>query len=60
MKAAGADFKFINYPGAIHGFTNPAATELGKKFSIQITYNEKADKNSWTAMQEFFRKIFKK
>jgi dienelactone hydrolase len=60
MKAAGADFKLVNYPGAIHGFTNPAATELGKKFGIQIAYNEKADKNSWTAMQEFFRKIFKK
>ena len=60
MRAAGADFKFINYPGAIHGFTNPAATAMGKKFEIPIAYNEKADKKSWRDMQGFFRKVFKK
>jgi dienelactone hydrolase len=32
MKEAGADFKFLSYKGALHAFTNPAATELGKKF----------------------------
>jgi dienelactone hydrolase len=25
LKDAGADFRFIAYPGAIHGFTNPDA-----------------------------------
>jgi len=60
MRAAGADFKFINYTGAVHGFTNPAATAMGKKFEIPIAYNEKADKKSWREMQEFFRKVFKK
>ena len=60
MTEAGADFKFINYPGAIHGFTNPAATENGKRFSLAIAYNEKADKKSWGEMETFFKKIFKK
>jgi dienelactone hydrolase len=60
MSAASADFKFINYPGAIHGFTNPDATENGKKFNLAIAYNEKADKKSWAEMQGFFKKIFKK
>ena len=59
MKAAGADFKFINYPGAIHGFTNPAATELGKKFNMGIAYNAKADKGSWNELKKFLKKAFK-
>ena len=42
MKAAGADFPFISYPGAIHSFTNPDADELGKKFNMPIAYNANA------------------
>ena len=60
MKAAGADFKFVNYEGAMHSFTNPASTEAGKKFNLPLAYNEKADKKSWADMQEFFKKIFRK
>ena len=60
MKSAGADLKFVNYPGAIHSFTNPGSTELGKKFNLPLAYNEKADKKSWAEMQEFFKKVFKK
>jgi dienelactone hydrolase len=54
------DFKFVNYPGAVHAFTNPEATENGKKFNIPIAYNEAADKASWEDMQKFFKDIFKK
>ena len=60
MKAAGADLTFIDYEEAIHGFTNPGATENGKKFNIPLAYNEKADKKSSEDMKEFFRKAFKK
>jgi dienelactone hydrolase len=60
MKAAGADLKFISYPGAMHSFTNPDATELGKKFNLPIAYNPDADKKSWGEMKEFLAKIFKK
>jgi dienelactone hydrolase len=59
MKAAGADFKFVNYPGAVHGFTNPAATELGKKFNMAIAYNAKADARSWEELRRFLVKAFK-
>jgi len=58
MKDAGADLTFIDYPGAEHGFSNPDATELGKKNSIPISYNEKADKESWAELQKFLKKIF--
>ena len=60
MKSAGVDMKFINYPGAIHGFSNPAATELGKKFNLPLAYNENADKKSWEEMKKLFKKVFQK
>ncbi len=60
MTTAGADFKVLSYAGAQHGFSNPAATELGKKFNLPLAYNEAADKQSWKDMQEFFNQIFRK
>ena len=60
MEAAKVDYKVVGYPGAMHAFTNPAATELGKKFNLPLAYNENADKKSWTEMKKFFRSIFKK
>jgi dienelactone hydrolase len=59
MDAAGADYKFISYPGAKHSFTNPQASELGKKFDLPLAYNAEADKKSWAEMQSFFDKLFK-
>lgn len=58
MKAADADFQFISYPGALHSFTNPEATELGKKFNMPIAYNAQADKESWSEMKRFLTKIY--
>jgi dienelactone hydrolase len=58
MKAAGADFKFLSYKGALHAFTNPAATELGKKFNMPIAYNKVGDKKSWEEMRRFLKAIF--
>jgi len=58
MDSAGVSYEFKNYPGAVHAFTNPEATENGKKFNIPIAYNEKADKESWEEMKEVFEKVF--
>jgi dienelactone hydrolase len=60
MKSADVDFKFISYPGALHAFTNPAATDLGRKFNMPIAYNKSGDLNSWNEMQKFFKIIFRK
>lgn len=60
MRAAGVDFKFVNYPGAVHSFTNPASTAMGKKFNIPLAYNEQADKKSWEEMKTWLRTSFKK
>ena len=58
MAAAGAKMEFVNYPGAVHAFTNPAATEMGQKFELPLAYNEEADKASWAKMTEFLRSVF--
>jgi dienelactone hydrolase len=34
----------IEYPGAVHAFTNPEATALGKKFNLPLAYTPKANK----------------
>jgi dienelactone hydrolase len=60
MEAAGADFTFISYPGAVHSFTNPEADELGKEYNIPIAYNRDADKKSWEELKKFLRNIFRR
>lgn len=59
MDSIGATYTFKSYPNATHAFTNPDATEIGKRFSMPIEYNEAADKASWKDMRTFFKEIFK-
>jgi dienelactone hydrolase len=59
MNQAKIDYKLINYPGAKHSFTNPAADSVGKKFNIPLAYNKEADEKSWEEMKNFFSGIFK-
>jgi dienelactone hydrolase len=49
---------FENYPGAVHAFTNPGATEMGKKFDLPLAYNEAADKDSWEKMKAGLAEAF--
>jgi dienelactone hydrolase len=60
MKTAGADFKFISYPGAVHSFTNREADELGKKYNNPIANNGAADKKSWEELKKFLHSIFRR
>ena len=60
MDAAKVDYKFVNYPGAVHAFTNPEATEAGKKFNLPLAYNAEADKESKAEAARFFQDVFKK
>lgn len=59
MEAAGVDYRFVNYPGAKHSFTNPEADAFGKKFNLPLAYDPEADRKSWQALQDFFAGIFK-
>jgi dienelactone hydrolase len=58
MKEANADVKFVSYPGAKHGFSNPAADEKGKKFGIDIAYNTQADTASWKELKALLESVF--
>jgi dienelactone hydrolase len=58
MDNAGVDYQIINYPGAIHGFTNPAADSVAQKFGLKVAYNKTADVQSWQAMWAFLKRIF--
>src|SRR5512143_2317705 len=60
MADANADVKIISYPGAVHSFTNPDSTALGKKFNLPLAYNKKADRESWDDMKKFFDEVLKK
>ena len=60
MDSAKVDYRYISYPGAVHAFTNPEATALGKKFNIPIAYNADADKKSTAEAKKFFAGVFKK
>lgn len=56
MKDAKVSYKLVQYPGAVHAFTQKAA---GNDNSKGAAYNEAADKASWEEMKAFFGRIFK-
>ena len=55
MKDGGVDWTFIYYSGAVHAFTIPTA---GNDNSKGAAYNEKADRRSWIAFQDFLKDVF--
>ncbi|MCU0788266.1 MAG: dienelactone hydrolase family protein [Verrucomicrobia bacterium] len=55
LRKAGADWQLILYGGAVHSFTDWNA---GSDNSRGAAYNERADKRSWAAMQQFLDELF--
>ena len=58
--AAKADYRIVTYPGAVHAFTNPEATALGKKFNLPLRYDAKANKQAEAEAGRMFKEVFKK
>ncbi|MEO8387982.1 dienelactone hydrolase family protein [Polaromonas sp.] len=58
MTAANANYRFIVYPGAKHGFTDQDNSERGEKHHIPIAYNKEADEKSWSEMKALFKRTF--
>lgn len=56
MRKAGVDWQFVAYGGAVHSFTNQGA---GSDNSKGAAYNEKADRRSWEAMEDFLEEALK-
>lgn len=59
METAKVKYRYVNYPGAVHAFTNPEATEKGKKFNLPLAYHPEADKQSKAEMEKFFSNLFR-
>jgi len=60
MTSAKVDYRYIVYPGAVHAFTNPEATEKGKQFNLPLAYDAEADKQAKAEASKFFKEVFKK
>lgn len=58
MAFSGADYEFIGYDNAEHGFTNPAADEKAAKFKMPVAYNREADQDSWQRLTVFLKELF--
>jgi len=54
LDAAKANYQVIEYPGAVHAFTNPEATELGQKFNLPLRYDAKVDQEAKAEALKFF------
>ncbi len=58
MDSAGADYKYVDYEGAVHAFTSQEADSLGKMFELPLAYNAEADEKSWQEMITLFDSVF--
>lgn len=54
MAAAGAKAELVVFPGVVHAFTNPGATERGERFGLPLRYDAHADEVSWKKTLELF------
>ena len=57
MDKAGADYRFVELPGARHGFSNPDA-DAHKGHGLDLGYQKEADERSWADMQQLFQEVF--
>jgi dienelactone hydrolase len=58
MDAAKADYRVVEYPGAVHAFTNPEATALGKKFNLPLRYDARVNQEAEAEASRFFAAVF--
>lgn len=58
MNDSSMPFEVVNYPGAVHAFTNPKATEKGEEYGLPLKYDAEADADSWQRMEAFLQDIF--
>jgi dienelactone hydrolase len=52
--AAKAEYRVVEYPGAVHAFTNPEATDLGRKFNLPLRYDAQVDRDAKAEALKFF------
>jgi dienelactone hydrolase len=60
MDNAGVDYILVNYPGALHAFTNPEADVYAGKYGLPLKYDPAADADSWKQLTELLREVYAK
>jgi dienelactone hydrolase len=60
LDSLGADYEYIEYPDAVHAYTNPGADELGKEFDLPLAYDPEADMKSWDKLKSFLNELYTK
>ena len=60
MERLGAEYRFVAYPGATHGFTNPGADAFAERFGLPIAHHPEADRKSWEEMCAFLENVLAK
>ena len=58
MDSANADYQYIAYDSAVHGFTNKGADALGEQFGLPLAYQQAADEQSWDELQKLLKSVF--
>lgn len=58
MDKAQADYEVLLLQDAKHGFSNPQADVNADKYGIDLGYQQRADAQSWAAMQALFERVF--
>lgn len=60
MDNASVDYLLVNYPNALHAFTNPDADVYADKFGIPLKYDAAADTDSWSRLNGLLREVYVK
>ena len=60
LDAAKAEYRIIEYPDAVHAFTNPEATALGQKFNLPLRFDAQVDREAKAEALKFFDANLKK
>jgi dienelactone hydrolase len=59
MQAANVNFRYVDYPGALHAFTNPDATAKGKEFNLPLAYDADVDRQAKAEMRKFLADVLR-
>ncbi len=59
MTDAKVDYRYVNYPGMKHAFTNPEASEKGAQFKLPFAYSQETSAQADAEATKFFIEVFK-
>ncbi len=59
MSEAKVDYRYVSYPGAMHAYTNPEASEKAKQFKLPFAYSPETTLQADAEASKFFSEVFK-